>query len=704
MLLTIGMIVRNEEKHLRRCLEGIKPILERVSSELIIIDTGSTDKTIEIAREFTNKVYEVEWRNDFAWARNQVLDYARGRWLFSLDADEIFQDCEDIIEFFNSGEFRENNFATIVLKNLDAKGDVINFVELPRLYKLGKNTRWTGKIHEVIHTALPGKNLKSYCLHDGYVLETKAQKMAKHKRNIGPLLEEYEKQPNDPRTIIHLINEYQMASNKKEWKKYIDIGLGLNLDKSNSFYRAFVSHLVVYHSAHNEHEELVDVLNKYFKESTVPCVSDITKYTTKLQSEMKLKRYDDAALSGINCYKSLEKQEAGQLNTDVQLLMVMPIEGTLNKSNVSASTSIAFALAGEYAQAIEWMKKAGGDKHSGIFNSFVAEAIREEMFDKITGMYTYVFSNFGNDCLEYEYMVSAIERCTTGANVKNTIAKAFLEHSIGNADDDFMRLQELRTTGTGLQHFLGANRPFPQYFGDAAVAAIRTNADFSAFLARLEITNSAEFIANLIRTNNDLEELVLANCKKWLDGALPLKSLRILSMLAASLYGITEVKKQAEDEKDKNLEMFEMSARLRHQYLQMIYRNDVYCEEHIADLSEDDGFVFYVGRAYDCKDTGDIAEFARSLRMALRIKPKMKNVITMITDRLQQEMEQPPVSVHDELAELKAAVKGMIQSFIATGDFASASAALEMYAADNADDPDVKTLREAINAKLPVVG
>ena len=70
MKLTIGMIVKNEEKWLDKCLTGIKPILDNVDSELIITDTGSIDSTVEIARKYTDKVLHFDWINDFAAARN----------------------------------------------------------------------------------------------------------------------------------------------------------------------------------------------------------------------------------------------------------------------------------------------------------------------------------------------------------------------------------------------------------------------------------------------------------------------------------------------------------------------------------------------------------------------------------------------------------------------------------------------------------
>ena len=82
--LSLCMIVKNEEKFLAGCLESVKNIVD----EIIIVDTGSTDKTIEIANSYNAKVYHFEWKNDFSLARNESIKHATGDWILILDADE----------------------------------------------------------------------------------------------------------------------------------------------------------------------------------------------------------------------------------------------------------------------------------------------------------------------------------------------------------------------------------------------------------------------------------------------------------------------------------------------------------------------------------------------------------------------------------------------------------------------------------------
>lgn len=82
--LSICMIVKNEEKNIARCLESIKEIAD----EIIIVDTGSSDKTIDICKNYSVKLINYEWNNDFSEARNVSLQHATKDYILFLDADE----------------------------------------------------------------------------------------------------------------------------------------------------------------------------------------------------------------------------------------------------------------------------------------------------------------------------------------------------------------------------------------------------------------------------------------------------------------------------------------------------------------------------------------------------------------------------------------------------------------------------------------
>ena len=82
--ISLCMIVKNEERFLAQCLDSVKDFVD----EICIVDTGSTDRTIEIARSYGARIEEHAWRNDFGWARDRALAMATRRWIFQLDADE----------------------------------------------------------------------------------------------------------------------------------------------------------------------------------------------------------------------------------------------------------------------------------------------------------------------------------------------------------------------------------------------------------------------------------------------------------------------------------------------------------------------------------------------------------------------------------------------------------------------------------------
>ena len=88
MLLSIVMMVKNEERYLDKTLYALNDLRKDIDTELIILDTGSTDSTVEIAKKYTDKVYFSKWNDNFADMRNISISYASGDWILILDADE----------------------------------------------------------------------------------------------------------------------------------------------------------------------------------------------------------------------------------------------------------------------------------------------------------------------------------------------------------------------------------------------------------------------------------------------------------------------------------------------------------------------------------------------------------------------------------------------------------------------------------------
>ena len=146
--ISLCMIVKNEEDVLARCLESIKDAVD----EIIIIDTGSTDKTKEIAKSFTDKVYDFEWVNDFSKARNFSFSKAKMDYQMWLDADDIVTDSEreKILELKKTLDLDIDIVTFKYHTHFDATGKPILTSTRERLFKREKDFKWNDAIHEYI--------------------------------------------------------------------------------------------------------------------------------------------------------------------------------------------------------------------------------------------------------------------------------------------------------------------------------------------------------------------------------------------------------------------------------------------------------------------------------------------------------------------------------------------------------------------------
>ncbi len=140
--LAITMIVKNEELTLERILAKLT-----FADEIIIVDTGSDDKTVSIAQKYTSKVFFYKWDNDFAAARNYAISKVNADYFMWLDADDVIKD-EDIIKFKNLKLKIKNEDIIMLPYVLNYNNKELSFYR-ERIIK-NKNHLFVGKVHEVI--------------------------------------------------------------------------------------------------------------------------------------------------------------------------------------------------------------------------------------------------------------------------------------------------------------------------------------------------------------------------------------------------------------------------------------------------------------------------------------------------------------------------------------------------------------------------
>ncbi|MDR0946740.1 MAG: glycosyltransferase [Ruminococcus sp.] len=184
MILSIGMIVKDEISHIEDCLKALKPLTESADSELIIADTGSNDGTDKIAEQYADIFIRIPWEDDFGAARNEVLKRSSGEWFMFIDADEILENPEQIIRFYSSGEYKNYNSATYIQRNLfTAQGAGYSDFRPARMTKISPETSFKGIVHEALTTfGEPIKNLDAIVLHYGYISDNDNLKIKARER------------------------------------------------------------------------------------------------------------------------------------------------------------------------------------------------------------------------------------------------------------------------------------------------------------------------------------------------------------------------------------------------------------------------------------------------------------------------------------------------------------------------------------------
>lgn len=211
--LSACLIVKNEEKHLERCLKSVAGHVD----EIVVVDTGSTDRTLEIAQAFGAKTAQAEWTDDFSAARNISLDLASGDWALWIDADE--EVAPESWGPIREGLIRPHfgGFFVRMINFMDEEGEANTYTHAPvRLFQLRPDVRFRGRVHEQVTPALDELNLPCARLsgatlyHYGYRPSDMEEK-SKLDRTIALLEREVRESPEDAFHWFNLANAYSVA-------------------------------------------------------------------------------------------------------------------------------------------------------------------------------------------------------------------------------------------------------------------------------------------------------------------------------------------------------------------------------------------------------------------------------------------------------------------------------------------------------------
>lgn len=301
---SLSMIVKNEEATIEQTLESIKDFVD----EIVVVDTGSTDKTKEIVQKYTKFLYNYTWNDSFSDARNLALSKCTGDWILRLDGDEVFPE-EAILPIW---EFIQNDEADIILFSINnyledpTKGDnpKIAVSKTARLFKNLEGIKFSGRVHEEIDSSIEllSKSQRIRVItspvrlqHFGY-LKDKKELSSKYEYYAHLSTLDIKENPKNYKPYFNLANHYMHTNRMVEAEQYYRKVLELNPTMYMAWHELGV---ILYKSAVKKVEDLLTEAKTCF----VKCKENIP------EEEQEHKGQLQTNLNGVDRLLKLSKSE-----------------------------------------------------------------------------------------------------------------------------------------------------------------------------------------------------------------------------------------------------------------------------------------------------------------------------------------------------------------------------------------------------------
>ncbi|MBP3040175.1 glycosyltransferase, partial [Bacillaceae bacterium Marseille-Q3522] len=296
---SLCMIVKNEERSLRHCLDSVKNKV----NEIIIVDTGSTDATKEVAKEYNAIIKEYAWNDDFSAARNYSISFASNEYILIMDADEVLDQELDIKKEIA----RDLDYYILHIKNYDSDGHTSNHQAI-RLFKNNIGLQYGGSIHEhlQINFTHSKDTINGYIHHFGYLNEVVKYKK-KEKRNKDLLIKEVKLNPSGY-NYYNLGKQLKIESNYPEALK--NFQKAFNKSKGKTYLSNLVYHLADCLRHLRRFNEALHVL----KDATAVYPEHTDLFYLQGLIYLDLKYYSEAIHAFQHCLKLGDSKESNSIS------------------------------------------------------------------------------------------------------------------------------------------------------------------------------------------------------------------------------------------------------------------------------------------------------------------------------------------------------------------------------------------------------
>lgn len=685
MLLSIGMMIKNEEKYLRECLQSLTPLLDSTESELVIIDTGSTDDSINIARCFTDKVFFHSWNDNFSDMRNKVISYCTGEWLMVIDGDEVLQNPTEIIKFIKSNDSKKFNTALLMIKNLTDEKDLSNFslINAPRLFRRDKEFHYEGVVHNQPVFKQPITKINSSLIHYGYIASDKGLMEKKFMRTVSLLRKELEKDPLNFYYLYQLSVSYAMHNEYDKALLYIVKAYEIIKNKGllSGEYIYIYMQLAYSYMMNKEYKKVIDIcLEGIALKSGI-----IDLYFCLAKAQMMTKDYKNA-VKNYKEYLNISENISEFTSTNLTLY-------TLGRDEYAYYDLVISLIETEdYEEAFEYCKK-----------------ITEEQL--ITANLTNViFLSLKTKCYDYLYQFYSkhVVRLNLQSSFENTIENVLkdLLHEdrfeiakvLKQIDSLYGVLNKIRCSifekeelSFEINNYLELHVDFNKlkdYYGDFLYYLILHKKDICRLLSNVRELDFNRFFIYLNERYNDFGKTIFLYLQE-VNFCEKKSSYRIKKALER--YSILTDQLNEED----FVKIFKLYLEDGTKYISEVYSKSIFLNEDIYELkNEEEGFLLYMSKAILTKDS-DKKSYIEYLRKALKTFPYMRRGI----EYLLKEFNDDKNVQNDELEQYKIQVKSTINSLIENNRLEDAKALISEYRKIIPNDIEIYSINAVVLIK-----
>lgn len=667
-VLTIGMIVKNEIRCLERCLKAFEPLRKALPCELIIADTGSDDGTRKIAEKYADLVFDFPWINDFAAARNSVLDKAHGEWFLTVDADEYLdEDCEELINYLKNPDAQWNNFCGVIIRNYgttDLIGPYSDFMAI-RMVRMSTGTRYRGAIHEMWdydgNLQIHGLR-KTVFHHDGYVgFGTEAAK-EKQKRNMDLLKAELKKDPHNLKTLMQAIDSSVGTDDNPH---YIRMALK-GIRRKNPGWKELGP--VIFRSAVNmAHARKLDEFEDWVKESEQlfpdSLYTNISINHTALTACFTEKDYPEVIRRGERYLQTIANYNSGNFNPAELCVSTLDVSPEY-EDTIRILTADACFHEQEYTHAWDLLMPIDGSRLApGQVSNYMSVMLNLQAQSTLD-----VQSHIS---VFWEQISSETPKKDWGMLRRNAViaqaARAFTldlqaeedKNGFRHAYTLFLPLKDECELGIAacvleetdpktLENLLCRVRHWEELPITVLSYALRHGIRFPLPDKHMEMEEMDVLAVRLAEEKNDILHLIQNGA-----AGTPIQSLAWKKALAMAA---VRTSKWADGE--QSMELARTFAKIEHEFLRFSYTTEALLAENLSILPPMHRFGWYCSQAFEALDCGDAAEYVRYLRKGLSTYGGMKPMVQFLTEHTPQ-LQTPS----QELLELADKVRGMLAAF-----------------------------------------